>query len=211
MLLKIVLVTSVLFIVIVNGCKTPTGEKMGKTAKKDPPDPPSSVEKGKQLFNSRGCTACHMVNGKGGTAGPDLSDEADKGHSRKWLMTQIRDPKANDPQTFMPAFDTLTDEQVNDLVDYLMTLKTKSSQSAEPRGTTAVKTEQITSSQETQTSAFSMGAQRWAETCGQCHNLRDPSEYSDAQWAVAVHHMRVRVPLTGEEQKLILKFLQESN
>ena len=84
----------------------------------------AGVKRGKQLFDTLGCTACHMVNGQGGRVGPDLSNEAAKGRSRPWLTTQIRTPKANDPQTTMPAYGSLSDEQVNDLVDYLLSLST---------------------------------------------------------------------------------------
>ena len=51
------------------------------------------------------------------------------------------------------------------------------------------------------------GAVLWAENCGRCHNLRNPAEFDAAEWSVAVHHMRLRVPLTGEEQKQIESFL----
>ena len=51
------------------------------------------------------------------------------------------------------------------------------------------------------------GSQMWAETCGQCHNIRDPGSYNAAQWEVAIHHMRLRVPLTGEQQAEITRFL----
>ncbi len=36
------------------------------------------------------------------------------------------------------------------------------------------------------------GAELWAENCSRCHNLRRPEQYSDQQWAVVVHHMRLR-------------------
>ncbi len=55
------------------------------------------------------------------------------------------------------------------------------------------------------------GAQLWAESCNRCHNYRSPSSYSDAQWSVAVHHMRVRANLTAEEEKKILTFLKSAN
>ncbi len=55
------------------------------------------------------------------------------------------------------------------------------------------------------------GAQLWADNCGACHNLRNPAGYSDAQWAVAVQHMRIRANLTAEEAQAILKFLQSAN
>jgi hypothetical protein len=55
------------------------------------------------------------------------------------------------------------------------------------------------------------GAQLWAAKCGQCHNFRPPQEYNDEQWAAAVHHMRTRVPMTGQEQRAITKYLQSVN
>jgi hypothetical protein len=54
-------------------------------------------------------------------------------------------------------------------------------------------------------------AQLWAENCSRCHNARSPSSYSDAQWEVIGHHMRVRGYLTGEEQRTIVEFLKAGN
>jgi hypothetical protein len=54
-------------------------------------------------------------------------------------------------------------------------------------------------------------AQLWAENCGRCHNFRPPGEFSDAQWEVIVHHMRVRANLTASEHRSILAFLKASN
>ena len=54
-------------------------------------------------------------------------------------------------------------------------------------------------------------AQLWSENCGRCHNIRTPTSYSDAEWQVAMHHMRVRGYLTGEEHRRILEYLQASN
>jgi cytochrome c5 len=51
------------------------------------------------------------------------------------------------------------------------------------------------------------GAQLWTETCLHCHNLRSPASYSAAQWQVALHDMRVRGNLTGDEQCKILAFM----
>ena len=55
------------------------------------------------------------------------------------------------------------------------------------------------------------GAQLWGENCARCHNYRPPQYYSDAQWDLIVHHMRVRANLTGAEAREITKFLQASN
>ena len=55
------------------------------------------------------------------------------------------------------------------------------------------------------------GATLWAQNCGHCHNIRSPDSYSDAQWDVAMLHMRVRANLTAEEHKQILAFLKSAH
>ncbi len=55
------------------------------------------------------------------------------------------------------------------------------------------------------------GSQLWAENCVRCHNVRTPSSYSDAEWEVAMHHMRIRANLTAGEHKKILEFLKSAN
>ena len=218
------LVTSLLLGAGFAGCsgtrEGPTGTARDPTRKAQPSvetvaaDSGSSsagVKRGKQLFDTLGCTACHMVDGQGGRVGPDLSDEAGKSRSRPWLITQIRNPKANDPQTTMPSYDSLSDEQVNDLTDYLLSLATATGPQA-GKGLAARPPEAGgQSASVASVSLVAAGGEMWARRCGQCHNLRPPSEYSDAQWTVAVHHMRVRVPLTGDEQQKILEFLKASN
>lgn len=104
-----------------------------KPAAGEAPTPPSLVprattfsttaQSGAQLFQSQGCIGCHRVNNTGGTFGPDLSGEGLSGRSRDWLTIQIRNPKAHFPNTVMPTFASLSDKEVNDLVDYLLSLK----------------------------------------------------------------------------------------
>lgn len=60
-------------------------------------------------------------------------------------------------------------------------------------------------------SAAKGGAQLWTENCIRCHNIRSPSIYSDAEWEVAMHHMRIRANLTAEEHEKILAFLKSAN
>ena len=55
------------------------------------------------------------------------------------------------------------------------------------------------------------GATLWAQNCGHCHNMRSPDSYSDAQWEVAMLHMRVRANLTAEEHRQILAFLKSAH
>jgi ubiquinol-cytochrome c reductase cytochrome b subunit len=87
----------------------------------------ASVKAGAQLFSSQGCVACHTVHGQGGKIGPNLSDIGLKGLSDQWLAAQIRDPKSHDPSTQMPAFKSLTNQQVKNLVDFLQSLGGSSS------------------------------------------------------------------------------------
>ena len=55
------------------------------------------------------------------------------------------------------------------------------------------------------------GAQLWAQNCGHCHNIRSPDSYSDAQWDVAMLHMRIRANLTPDEHNQILVFLKSAH
>jgi mono/diheme cytochrome c family protein len=171
----------------------------------DPSVSQAAVRRGQELFDSVGCMGCHMVNGKGGSVGPDLSDEVGRGRPRQWLTTQIRNPNENDPQTIMPAFNNLSNEKINDLVDYLMTLSGKKDSRGRMQdgGRKAVVGSANVS--------LSQAGEKWSDMCGRCHNLRSPSEYSDAQWAVALDHMRLIVPLTSQEQYEILAFLTANN
>ena len=54
-------------------------------------------------------------------------------------------------------------------------------------------------------------AKLWAQTCTRCHNTRPATSFSDAQWEVITHHMRVRANLTGPETRAILEFLKDAN
>jgi hypothetical protein len=55
------------------------------------------------------------------------------------------------------------------------------------------------------------GAELWAVNCPHCHKIRSPNFYNDAQWDVAMMHMRVRSNLTAEEARKILVFLKSAD
>jgi cytochrome c oxidase cbb3-type subunit III len=60
--------------------------------KKAPAQIPGNAAHGKQLFfGVTGCSACHMVGGKGGRLGPDLTGAA-AARSREYLIESIRNP-----------------------------------------------------------------------------------------------------------------------
>ncbi len=79
--------------------------------------------KGDRLFWNNRCKECHTINGKGGSSGPNLTYVGGK-RSRDYIVQQIKDPKSHNPNTDMPSFrDKLSDQEINDLADYLSGLK----------------------------------------------------------------------------------------
>lgn len=77
--------------------------------------------KGEALFKTKLCSTCHTVAAAGGKVGPDLSRVGAR-IKREDLIALIRDPKAKKPDAKMPKLN-LTEEELNDLADYLAALK----------------------------------------------------------------------------------------
>ncbi len=80
-----------------------------------------SVLAGRMLYDKSGCSACHSIEGKGGKIGPDLTHVGKK-HDRDWLIRHFRDPQAVSPGSIMPKV-TLPDKELNELTDYMQSLK----------------------------------------------------------------------------------------
>jgi len=75
-------------------------------------------EKGKELFESVGCQACHKLKGKGELFAPDLSRIAEK-VSADWLVSWLSNPKDYNHESIMPNM-RLSLEQASDITAYLM-------------------------------------------------------------------------------------------
>ncbi|MHB8292898.1 MAG: c-type cytochrome, partial [bacterium] len=75
-----------------------------------------------KIMNTQGCLACHIINGKGGAVGPNLSQEGTKGHSVHWIEVQINTPKVHTPSTMMPNHN-LNPSQLKTVAEYLDSLK----------------------------------------------------------------------------------------
>ena len=55
------------------------------------------------------------------------------------------------------------------------------------------------------------GQELWSMNCQRCHNMRSPVMYTNAQWQVIVHHMRIRANLTGADARAIAEFLKSGS
>lgn len=86
----------------------------------------ASVEKGKALYEAQKCSLCHSIDGKGNAKGPlDSVGKKPIAEVKKW----ITDPKAMtaekkaERKPFMKEYKSLSAEEVDSLVAYMMTLK----------------------------------------------------------------------------------------
>ena len=75
-----------------------------------------------KIINAQGCAGCHIINGKGGSIGPNLDKEGTKGHSIHWLEVQINTPKVHSPNSMMPNHN-LNTAQLKTVAEYLESLK----------------------------------------------------------------------------------------
>lgn len=86
-----------------------------------PTPAPAEVRAGKQLFARNQCSMCHAINGEGGTIGPALNGVGHK-LSRDQIAQRLEGKRAASDQ--MPLVDPkLSPQQVQELTDYLLTLK----------------------------------------------------------------------------------------
>lgn len=86
----------------------------------------AELSSGQRLYQQLNCSACHMLNGIGGTTGPDLSHVGSR-RDRAWILGHFKDPKAYVPNSAMPSYGHLSEKELNDLTDYMISLKERSS------------------------------------------------------------------------------------
>lgn len=77
---------------------------------KAPAQPLGSAEHGKELFfGTAGCSTCHMIQGKGGRLGPDLSTVASS-RSTEYLVESLRNPSKRLAQGIFEAMKEFPEE-----------------------------------------------------------------------------------------------------
>ncbi len=90
----------------------------------DRPMEPSStqLEHGARLTLKRKCLMCHTIHGEGSDKAPDLSDIGSK-HPEEWFKPFLLDPQMYEPDSPMPSQKSLTPEELEDLIAYLLSLR----------------------------------------------------------------------------------------
>jgi mono/diheme cytochrome c family protein len=101
------------------------------------------VERGREVYRKYGCAGCHGADAKGGVPNPNAKTAQQipgllyvaEGYTKAELKTRITkgqreipalDPKRPPPPLYMPAWgSTISEPELNDLVEYLVSLKPK--------------------------------------------------------------------------------------
>lgn len=80
-----------------------------------------AANSGEQIFMQK-CAMCHVVNGKGGQIGPELTKVFAK-MKEKDIREKLEQPKKSNPTTSMPSYKALPKADMDALMGYLRTLK----------------------------------------------------------------------------------------
>jgi ubiquinol-cytochrome c reductase cytochrome b subunit len=110
-------VAAVAVLTYLGSVQTPPGTRTAPAG-----SPQALIDRGHEVYIANKCQGCHVVKGEGTDFGPELT-HIGSGYSADKLKTLIRDPTAVNPQASMPAFDKISDSDLQALVAYLLSLK----------------------------------------------------------------------------------------
>ena len=83
-------------------------------------DPEASAKAGAALFSDKGCTYCHGSAGQGAKKGPALTDVW---KDKTWTNEKITNQILNGGQKMPPFQDSVSDDEVKDLIAWIRAKK----------------------------------------------------------------------------------------
>jgi cbb3-type cytochrome oxidase cytochrome c subunit len=82
---------------------------------------PAPIRAGGTAIDREDCRQCHQIYGDGGRKGPALAHLLGK-RDKAWLVEHFKDPKKLVPDSKMPKYAYLTDDELAAMADYLLAL-----------------------------------------------------------------------------------------
>lgn len=81
------------------------------------------LAKGRQLYLTMGCIACHKIHGAGGPIGPELTWVGGRRKDPAWHLKHFKNPKDTSPGSTMPPYAHLPKASLEALTVYMLSLK----------------------------------------------------------------------------------------
>ena len=100
----------------------PAGEALPTSPVTPTPRMSASAAAGKKIFDDMMCAGCHTIGGQGGEGGGALDDVGVR-RTREELLERMERRRAGDIMPTLPP--DMSNDQISNLVDYLLTLKGK--------------------------------------------------------------------------------------
>jgi uncharacterized membrane protein len=81
------------------------------------------IGKGRLVYSEQGCSQCHRIGGRGGSVGPDLTNEGSRHADTPWQIKHLKDPTSTDVRSVMPSYGKLSNDKLTALATYLVSLR----------------------------------------------------------------------------------------
>lgn len=83
---------------------------------------PKKILRGAYLVYQNKCLKCHSIAGFGKDVGPDLTHIGRK-HDKAWFIANLKNPQQFAPESVMPKFSNLPEDDLEKIAEYLYSLK----------------------------------------------------------------------------------------